>query len=498
MPSVGGRLDGFLGLLQRFQEIRHAEQNLVSQERALGLLRSHLAAGTINLVQVDEFQQNVEAERNALLDQRVRLENAADNFKTDALGLPPDLPIELDVSALKDVRLDSDTTLQIVDRAHELLQQMRTWVAEPSDAEDGQAIAERLVVLVHQAEARVAELLEQLAQMPALDHDADHDALLSPTRIEQDFVRIQQGLANIREAYQAADPDQPIATRLLSNWVANVAEMMDVVYLSETRLRLAEVQVRRVSLDSETAFQVALENRLDLMNARAALVDQWRQIRLQANELEADLDVFVSGDLGTHRDNPVSFRGPTGSLRLGLRFDGAFTRLLERNRFRESIIEYQRARRGFIQLRDSVHQNLRRLLREMQQLERSLEIQRLALAIAVRRVDVMLQTMNRPPLPAPPGGPTNQLSPTTSFNMLTAYSDLRAAKDNVINVWLSYEAARMLLARDLGIMTLDPDGQWSDPDFTEAFESTAETPEQLPPPLQLEEVEQALPPLPEP
>ena len=132
-------------------------------------------------------------------------------------------------------------------------------------------------------------------------------------------------------------------------------------------------------------------------------MDSWRSIQVNADALQSVLNVTAGGDLRTARNNPVSFRAPTGSLRMGLEFDAPLTRLLERNNYRESLINYQQSRRGFIQSCDALHLGLRALLREIEQLRESLEIQRRTVAIAIRRVDMTRAALYAPVPPPRPG-----------------------------------------------------------------------------------------------
>ena len=55
---------------------------------------------------------------------------------------------------------------------------------------------------------------------------------------------------------------------------------------------------------------------------------------------------------------------------MGVEFDAPFTRLLERNAYRESLIDYQRSRREFIQSRDALQLGVRALLRNLEQLRK--------------------------------------------------------------------------------------------------------------------------------
>jgi hypothetical protein len=120
------------------------------------------------------------------------------------------------------------------------------------------------------------------------------------------------------------------------------------------------------------------------------------------------------------------------------------------------LIDYQQDRRQLVQLEDNVHRTLRATLRRLEQLRENLEIQRRAGALAVRRVDEMLERLNEPP----PVGQPRQLPPV--FDLMTALSDLRNTQNNFMSVWLNYYASRMTLYRELGIMELDDRGIWID------------------------------------
>jgi hypothetical protein len=207
---------------------------------------------------------------------------------------------------------------------------------------------------------------------------------------------------------------------------------------------------------------------MDFMNGRAALVDRWRSIQINADALQSILNVTVNGEIGTARNNPVSFRDSRGNLQLGLEFDAPLTRLLERNNYRQSLIDYQRSRREFIQSHDSLHLGLRGLLRQIEQLRMDLEIQRRAVTIAIRRVDMTRAAFYAPVRPPQPGQRPAQFGPTAAQNLLTALASLRNTQNNLMGVWLNYYAARMRLARELGTMKLDQDGRWIDYSVTNA------------------------------
>ncbi len=299
---------------------------------------------------------------------------------------------------------------------------------------------------------------QTMADLERYEFRADRDELEDNLdRLEKRFQQATADLTVIRDGF--SDQTQRETARGLVAWVATFLRLVEQLVLVPARARLETVEVDPLQLDAVDAFQVALANRLDFMNGRAALVDRWRTIQVKADALQSVLTVTAEGNLRTARNNPVSFRAPTGTFRLGLEFDAPLTRLLERNDYRESLIQYQKSRRVFIQSCDSLHLGLRELLRQIEQLRQNLEIQRRAVTIAIERVDQTQLLLDKPPPALQPGQP-RQISETTAINLLGAQTALRNTQNAFLAVWLNYEAARMRLYRELGIMVLDPEGQW--------------------------------------
>jgi hypothetical protein len=143
-----------------------------------------------------------------------------------------------------------------------------------------------------------------------------------------------------------------------------------------------------------------------------------------------------------------------------------------------------------IQFYDGVHQSLRSLLRQMKQLQVNLEIQRRAVVIAIRRVDLTREDLNEPSPPPAPGEAASQLGPTAATNSLTALSDLRNTQNNFMSVWLNYYANRLRLLRDTGLMQLDENGNWIDVPMGEAKPASEEELDP-PPPVPDEWIQQA-------
>jgi hypothetical protein len=207
------------------------------------------------------------------------------------------------------------------------------------------------------------------------------------------------------------------------------------------------------------AFEIARLHRLDWMNARANLVDSWRLIQFNANDLESGLDLTFSGDIGNVGNNPLDLRDSRGRLRVGLEFDAPLTRLDERNIYRQALIEYQQARRDYYQYRDQVYQGLRNTLRTMRLNEVNLELRRAAVDVAISQVDLSRLRLREPPRP----GEQGQFGNTTARDLVQALGDLLSVQNEFLSVWVNYEVQRIGLDFELGTMQLDAEGIWIDP-----------------------------------
>src|SRR5690606_15381195 len=180
----------------------------------------------------------------------------------------------------------------------------------------------------------------------------------------------------------------------------------------------------------------------------------WRLIYFNANDLESDLDLIFSGDIGNVGQNPFDLRGSNGRLRLGLQFDAPLTRLAERNVYRQSLIEYQQARRSHSQFRDSVYFGLRNTLRQIRLNEINLELRRAAVQLAISQVDLTQLRLSEPPMP----GETSELSNTTARDLVQSLSDLLNVQNDFLSVWVNYEVQQLGLEFDVGIIEIDSRG----------------------------------------
>jgi len=474
-----GGVSGLLGLLQRLQQIRNTEDSLNLKLRTLRLLEAYLDAGVIDLAQVDQFRQNIETDRANLLQEKDGLLLAQHNYVMGTLGLPPKLPVALDDQIIRQFQLVAPQTSTLQAGIAEFQDELGELPEEP-ELNSLQDLLERLVGLRQQFEERLTDIegdRSHMEQMAVEREETMADAERSLFQKERKLLA--DSLADLQTRFQDLSPKldalrdgllpdarQQTAADLVV-WLGEMYRLAGEAMLVQGRIRLESVVVEPVELDSEAALQIALANRLDIMNSRAELVDSWRLIAFNADALQSQVNVVLDGDISTARNNPVSFRAPTGTLRAGVQFDAPLTRLLERNNYRQALIDYQRDRRAFIQSMDSVDRNLCNSLRNLERLRINLEIQRRAAAISIRRVDLTQEELNEPAAPAEPGQPAVQFGPTAARNFMDALSDLRNTQNNLMSVWLNHYAYRMVLMRELGVMQLDEQGRWIDVPISE-------------------------------
>ena len=250
--------------------------------------------------------------------------------------------------------------------------------------------------------------------------------------------------------------DDP-ATRSVPDIFVVLPSDILALQLVQARARTESVDLNPVDMRAEQALEIARRYRRDWMNARASLVDSWRLIQFNADQLQSSLNLFFSGDIGNVGQNPFNLNSDTGRLRVGFQFDAPITRLSERNTYRQALIEYQQARRSFYAFEDGVARTLRSELRAIANQQINFELQRLAVLEAARQIDRNEDIRIQQEL-------GNQATGATATrDAVSALSDLLTAQNNFMNIWVNYEAQRRTLDFDLGMMVLDNEGLWCDP-----------------------------------
>ncbi|HEY2156153.1 MAG TPA: hypothetical protein VGH33_11020, partial [Isosphaeraceae bacterium] len=215
-----------------------------------------------------------------------------------------------------------------------------------------------------------------------------------------------------------------------------------------------------------TAERIALENRLDLMNARAQLYDTWRQIRVSANALKGILNVAITNQFLTPptTNNPFGFVDQAKQFSLVLNAELPLIRINERNQFRTALINYQRQRRQLMSQEDFQKLQLRNDLRNLQVGYLSYQLAKRNFVLYARQKDQAFENIVAPPQGGAGGAGaaggagnagTNASAAVQTQNLTQAQNALINIENNLVTTWYGYQTSRMILYRDLGTLPYD-------------------------------------------
>ncbi|MDG2383837.1 MAG: hypothetical protein P8N76_19345 [Pirellulaceae bacterium] len=289
---------------------------------------------------------------------------------------------------------------------------------------------------------RVADVLENPEQ-------ARLDALLEDTRALRGKVnRMDQAL------------------RVLAGWAPNVTradrrratfEITDRLLLLTTEL-LQESQggLPAVNITENDAMLTALIQRLDLMNRRGFLADDWRQIKYAADDLRSVLNFNATHTLRNEKNEPFDFDFDSSSTDLRLSLDLPLNRRLQRNTYRRTLINYQQGRRSLMELEDTIKFEIRNDLRQLERLrvQYPISVTRAALA-AEQVISVQLQL-------------SLGIEGVRGTDLLLALQTSRESLQSVANDRLKYLVDRAQFVLNLELMQLDSNGFWpeiNDPNY---------------------------------
>lgn len=223
----------------------------------------------------------------------------------------------------------------------------------------------------------------------------------------------------------------------------------------------------RVSLDPDSAVDVALHNRLDLITARERVEDARRRVFISRDRLRPDLGLSVNyGQAGVHNPttqaldkgdlldpaDDVQLFDPGGRLlddwsaSAGLALEIPIQRTPERNAYRSALIARDRAERDYDILLENVDRDIRNALRQLERTEQQIDLQVQQIGQEDRAVAV---TQIR-----------YEAGDVDNRALLEARRAKIGAENALISFKVSHFISRLRLYRDLGLLFIEPDGMW--------------------------------------
>jgi len=464
--------------------------------QAIENLFSRTQSGVVTL-DLAQLLTRLSSQENSLRDAERQFLDSLDQYKLE-LGLPTDFQLTIDTSLLKQFELISpqiNTLEQAILEYKQQLAQIEEGGVTPEEVTTALEGIEQLrqrvrnegLDLIESDFRRVDEALPE--RLKTVSDKYDRDIIVKD--LERSRIVYREVVLDLfSELTQDLQDLQKLASTNELQTLERVTALRDVDKIREVLLQVTQslkavqaglrselITIQEFHMSQEEVVQQALENRLDLMNARASVMDARRQMEVAANRLEAVLNVVATGDIGTSGGNkPFDFRGDQSTFRAGVQFTAPLDQVLERNNYRASQIEYQRARRAYMLLEDQVKLDVRSEWRQIQVLRQNIETARQNLRIAAVQLDSAIETFNAPGSAARTGGSGGSASGNQGLNLLNALQSVLNAQNDLIRIWVQYEQNRINIHRDMDIMQVDERGVWIDPVYQNMMSVSAPQP----------------------
>ena len=172
----------------------------------------------------------------------------------------------------------------------------------------------------------------------------------------------------------------------------------------------------------------------------------------QADRLRGELTLLGSADIGAGRSvgsatrDDAELRFDEGFYSALLTLDLPFERTAERNAYRNSFINLERAVRGVQTLEDQIKLSVRGELRGLLESRESLKIQAQSVVVAQKRVrstNLFLEAGR-----------------AEIRDLLEAQDSLLSAQNSLTRAVINYRIAELEVQQDMGLLQVDESGLW--------------------------------------
>ena len=512
--DVSGGFVGYLSTLFRECDMAADKKLVQDLERALRILEGYQEGGLFSPLQVDQVRSTLKQAQNGVLTDYQFVTNALDQFKL-VLGLPANTPLILDDTPARPMTRQFDRYYEVIDDADtagKLVEKQETlapeklrgflldmfakdplvrgtefvkkmpgsWAAWSQGSDDAiktrlsKIAAERrkLLDLKTDLEAKKQAWSDaQARQLANVEFEIDLGGLEQVLRryeakswekLGKKDAATQERIKMFRSATQAAEFVLVWARNERFDDVGRLWPTPPGAYVEELNMVTTDVD-----LAQQRAVQIALANRWDLMNARAQVVDAWRQVRVSANALMGVFNVGYNLESATplNGSHPLAFSTAATAQQITFNFQLPLNRMAQRNAYRAALINYQQARRSLMVLEDNIAVQVRFDVRQLQLFNNNYRIQKDVIQSLYKQVESALEVITSPvdPDQLKQTGTTGAATAAAlTQQYLTALNSLNGAQTKMYDIWLSFLATRMQLYLDLERLPLDFRGVWSD------------------------------------
>ena len=443
-------------------------------------MQLRIGVTTLDLLQVETSLSN------SILNERqfkFNYDDEIDQYKF-FLGLPTDIQISIDRSMLKQFELTDPKLVAIEKRLLNLVRQIFSISAEDPQIDELRFGIDRINDLTKRLGRDGVELVATDLQRVKDNMPKRLRKMLwadSRETIAERFDRDQLIFGNVRgtyneianqiESWQSIAADNNLDLKMRQRILSGIKDAREDLLQLVQNLRVLQAGLRSELIDLadfdmslEEAVETALENRLDLMNFRARVMDSRRNVEVAANRLEAVLNLVAQGNVGTpqNANHPLDFRGAQSNIQVGLQMTAPLDQVQVRNIYRQSLVNYQQARRAYMLLEDQIKYDIRNGWRQLKLNAQNFETTRYLVRQAALQLDINVANNSNPKTQIAGQGGTTNLG-ATGLNLINAITTLQNAQNNLITIWTAYERNRINIYRDMDIMEVDERGLWTDP-----------------------------------
>lgn len=221
------------------------------------------------------------------------------------------------------------------------------------------------------------------------------------------------------------------------------------IVLEEQELRNLAIDETHLNLSQQEAVEVALNARLDYQTTEDQSIDAGRKVKIAANGLLPDIDLIIGGRIPSEPGKTYPNLDPDRySWNAGLDIELPFNRKSERNRFRASLINFERAKRNFENATDQVRLEIQNGWRNLDQAKREFEISRIRVSLSqsrVREQELLHET-----------------GEGDAFELVRAQEALTGSLNELTGALVNHTTIRLGFWRDLGLLYINSDGTWED------------------------------------
>lgn len=214
-------------------------------------------------------------------------------------------------------------------------------------------------------------------------------------------------------------------------------------------------------LNEPAAIQLAIDNRLDIINEVDRFEDAQRKLSVAADAFRPGLNLFASFDIQSNSGrNYSNFDPDIYRSRIGVDLNLPLDNLEARNAYRRTEIDFERQLRQLSLALDRLHLDVRSGLRGLDLARERYEIQQNALLLANQRVDavnLLLETAR-----------------AETRDLLEARNDQLGARNALTSALIDYHITRLEFLNDLGLFDSSLPRFWvENPPLPEAIASLA-------------------------